>query len=1042
MYTEDEQGIYYAAESGSSGSESLSDSSEESLESLENGGTNARDVDEGGGSIENQIEGDFDRLIGFIQDTDDVASSATIRRIWDAPSGMDVEEDFQADLRAASGIGRVRKGKGRGKGRRLGPALSHQVRALVGEGNAAYVDGNLQETIRIMTEVIRIEPRAASAWSVLATCYRELHETEKALQLSIIGAHLRHDPEEWHQLARQSQESGQAQQALYCLAKAIRLDPTNYDAIWDRASLAKELGNLPVARISYLAILKRFPHDTFVLSELRHILIELGELKLCAQLYQDALDHFTTIYPDGKVPEPASIAIDPSLTASGGAFVGHSQASSDAFTLMEILVLADLYNTLEWYEKSIKAIRAGCRWLQGRARQKYWDTCSDDREYDVEGFVREGSEDNLAIKQGFHPLDINARHRLAIARLKIGDIEEGRMHTSIILDESIVDFAPLFAEIAETYYELAMYSEARPIYEMLGSDATTSSVHVLMQAAECRRNLGDISDAIEVYEHLIATDPLNDQAKMKLAEIYEDSGHPRKALELVYQVIDSRKKRSGPPKDDSVPREDTAGPATSLFVERKKGKAKLTSSVKPRSTLTREQVLEIELQNEQQAKTWYERVTQLWDAMRSGEESAECKWLENAEKLLEMFREARHLFVSRASRPYRRVVRSSKEAHRLGREEDDEQKMASRLELEIEREKDDKEARKAQSRKAEATQFRGIHFDEWLTLAMEYAFLLTRRQQIDAAEDVLRHLMMSTAFNGQKYQDTLRLTIATCALHARRFATVLQVFRRLMLTYQFNNEIVRLFLAALASGLSPADQIVNTSFQKFVLREIRIHAAALEGNAHWTPTTQRFMITTPASGKKDPDEVEDDDGGDEPERSVKDISDGGSSRPTKNNPVMPTLYGQSLIIAKSYQSALFYLLHAYDYFPNDPLICMTLAVASLGRAMQRQSDNRNFLITQAMGFMAKYRTLRGPAVDDPRADEIEYNFGRAFQQIGLLSHTVKHYERVLDIVEKRQFSDSDFIGVSREAAYNLCLIYVTTGATSLAKAISQRWLSI
>lgn len=88
--------------------------------------------------------------------------------------------------------------------RRTGPALSHQVRALIGEGNQAYVDNDLSEAIRIMHEVIRIEPRAISAWTVIAQCYEDKHEPKKALQLRIIAAHLRHDAEEWERLARQS----------------------------------------------------------------------------------------------------------------------------------------------------------------------------------------------------------------------------------------------------------------------------------------------------------------------------------------------------------------------------------------------------------------------------------------------------------------------------------------------------------------------------------------------------------------------------------------------------------------------------------------------------------------------------------------------------------------------------------------------------------------------------------------------------------------------------------------------------------------------
>jgi hypothetical protein len=39
-------------------------------------------------------------------------------------------------------------------------------------------------------------------------------------------------------------ELGYHQQALYCYRKVYSLDPTNVDALWDRASLAKETGDL------------------------------------------------------------------------------------------------------------------------------------------------------------------------------------------------------------------------------------------------------------------------------------------------------------------------------------------------------------------------------------------------------------------------------------------------------------------------------------------------------------------------------------------------------------------------------------------------------------------------------------------------------------------------------------------------------------------------------------------------------------------------------------------------------------------------------
>ena len=60
------------------------------------------------------------RLLGSIRGSEDVASSAVLSKIWDTPANDDNDDDdasFQDDLRAASGIGK--KGKGRGKVRQV-----------------------------------------------------------------------------------------------------------------------------------------------------------------------------------------------------------------------------------------------------------------------------------------------------------------------------------------------------------------------------------------------------------------------------------------------------------------------------------------------------------------------------------------------------------------------------------------------------------------------------------------------------------------------------------------------------------------------------------------------------------------------------------------------------------------------------------------------------------------------------------------------------------------------------------------------------------
>ncbi|KIJ34519.1 hypothetical protein M422DRAFT_87090, partial [Sphaerobolus stellatus SS14] len=167
--------------------------------------------------------------------------------------------------------------------------LSQQVKALLGEGNAAYVSQNIPEAARLMEEAIRIEPRVPAAWATLALCYQD-EQPEKALKLKIIRAHLVHDVDLWLSLGSESRGLGYLQQALYCYRKACTLDPADVNAQWERASLAKELGDFHTAKTAFLAILKQYPHDIVALEELRSVLVELSEITKGIELYQAAFD--------------------------------------------------------------------------------------------------------------------------------------------------------------------------------------------------------------------------------------------------------------------------------------------------------------------------------------------------------------------------------------------------------------------------------------------------------------------------------------------------------------------------------------------------------------------------------------------------------------------------------------------------------------------------------------------------------------------------------------------------------------------------------
>jgi general transcription factor 3C polypeptide 3 (transcription factor C subunit 4) len=50
-----------------------------------------------------------------------------------------------------------------------------------------------------------------------------------------------------------------------------------------------------------------------------------------------------------------------------------------------------------------------------------------------------------------------------------------QMHAAIILAHDALDYAPLFAEVADAFFEREMYADAKPIYEALGTNPAVSS---------------------------------------------------------------------------------------------------------------------------------------------------------------------------------------------------------------------------------------------------------------------------------------------------------------------------------------------------------------------------------------------------------------------------------------------------------------------------------------------------------------------------------------------------------------------------------------
>ena len=215
--------------------------------------------------------------------------------------------------------------------------------------------------------------------------------------------------------------------------------------------------------------------------------------------------------------------------------------------------------------------------------------------------------------------------------------------------------------------------------------------------------------------------------------------------------------------------------------------------------------------------------------------------------------------------------------------------------------------------------------------------------------------------------------VEAVAIATRDYRAAVDHSRKLITAHQFNNEPLRILLASLSSGFVPTDSFITSTLQKHLFREMKLSDTAVKHPEmlKWNPLNKRYAPT----GSKAAEQGQEEEDNDNVSRDVGTSSTGAPASeakpgippiPTAFNPVIITIYGQICIAAKSYQSAicvyssvvalfittdnlpvsLVYLLHAYDYCPEDPMICLCLAIASIGRAMQRQSDNRHHLIVQ------------------------------------------------------------------------------------------------
>lgn len=160
-----------------------------------------------------------------------------------------------------------------------------------------------------------------------------------------------------------------------------------------------------------------------------------------------------------------------------------------------------------------------------------------------------------------------------------------------------------------------------------------------------------------------------------------------------------------------------------------------------------------------------------------------------------------------------------------------------------------------------------------------------------------------------------------------------------------------------------------------------------------------------------------------------------SRKPT--HPALVMLYANNCFVSGTYKYSLSEYMSAYRQEPSGILAFM-IAVTLLQMSCQKYADKKNLLITQCIAFLWQYKELRG----EYNTQEVHYNMGRLYHQLGLYPAALFHYKKALNTKSLVAEEHGSKFDLKREIAFNISLIYQNSGALDLARHYIENYIVI
>ncbi|KAK4916268.1 hypothetical protein LTR66_017030, partial [Elasticomyces elasticus] len=373
-------------------------------------------------------------------------------------------------------------------------------------------ENDIEQAQQLAVRAIAENPEVFAAHNLLADIYHALDDDETAMDILMTGAHGHmNNVVIWQQVAEKIlgdfgvAHQNRIERAIYCFSAILRKNPEDTHARFQRAELARELGNWNRAYSDLEIILEQDPHNSKIMSIFKQVCYDVGDLTRAREAYEEYFKHYEE--------------------------VGISE--EEHYTWEDIGNYSDLIADGGDIPQAIATAKRLARFLCNRGHEDYWELYTDDDreldQYHLPRRVQVSQFDGQLCEEDAYgevvPLDLRAK--LGILRLNVK-----------LYDKALEYFHALHGKDIDLGFQF---------WSLFGASAYIA---------------GNKELAIQCYENAVEVEPEAINERTQLSKLYRDTGdrvkslkYGRQAVQMAQEIALTSGGRKYERRDDRISRE-------------------------------------------------------------------------------------------------------------------------------------------------------------------------------------------------------------------------------------------------------------------------------------------------------------------------------------------------------------------------------------------------------------------------------------------------------------------------------------------------------